>query len=329
MRTPAVVFTDVAQIEVQEIEMTQPGPGEEQIQNAYATISCGTKAWAVRQILTWARTPYPCVPGYQRVGTITEVGPEVEGWAVGDRVMATVGRWEGDVVPFWGSHAAVANTVASEVYWIPDGADEVDASGAVVAQVGYNAASRAIMEPGDWCVVYGDGLIGQCAAQAAQARGANVILVGHRPERLELARQYSAEVAINSHEQDVVEAVREHAGDFVTFLIDTVQQEAAQREYMPLLEHGKGQIIYSGFTPTETWASMAELQKHELTTHYVSGWNRDRMDATLALMAEGQMRLLPLITHQVDAVERGAGMYRMILNRAEPFLGITLDWTKA
>jgi threonine dehydrogenase-like Zn-dependent dehydrogenase len=178
-------------------------------------------------------------------------------------------------------------------------------------------------------VVYGDGLIGQCAAQAAQARGANVILVGHRPERVELARQYSADVALNNREVNVVEAVREHAGDFVTFVIDTVQQEAAQQEYSPLLEHGRGQIVYSGFTPTETWASMADLQKRELTTHYVSGWNRARMDATLALMAEGQMRLLPLIMHQVDAVSRGADMYRMILEKSEPFVGITLDWTKA
>ncbi|MBM3497932.1 MAG: zinc-binding dehydrogenase [Armatimonadetes bacterium] len=329
MKTPAVVFTDVAQNEVREIEMPPPGPGEVQIRTSYSTISAGTEGWALRQLFTWARTPYPCVPGYQRVGIITELGPDVEGWQVGDRVMATVGRWEGEVVSFWGSHAAVANTVASELYWVPDGADEVDASGTVVAQVGYNAASRVAMEPGDWGLVYGDGLIGQCAAQAAQARGANVILVGHRPERLELARQYSAELAVNNATESVAEVVREHAGGQVAFVIDTVQQEAAQQEYSPLLEHGKGQIVYSGFTPAETWASMADLQKRELTTHYVSGWTRAKMDATLALMAEGQMRLLPLATHQVDAVARGAEMYRMILEKGEPFLGIVLDWTKA
>jgi 2-desacetyl-2-hydroxyethyl bacteriochlorophyllide A dehydrogenase len=326
MRTPAVVFTDVERVEVREIDMPPPGPGEVQLRTSYSTISCGTEGWALKQLFTWARTPFPCVPGYQRVGTIAALGPDVEGWQVGDRVMATVGRWEGKVVPFWGSHAAVANTVASELYWIPDGADEVDASGAVVAQVGYNAASRVALEPGDWGVVYGDGLIGQCAAQAARARGANVALVGHRPERLDLADQYSADVAVNSHDGGVVEAVREHAGDHVRFVIDTVQTEAAQQEYVPLLEHGRGQIVYSGFTPTETWASMALLQKMELTTHYVSGWTRDRMDATLALMAEGQMRLLPLITHQVDAVARGADMYRLILAKSEPFLGISLKW---
>jgi threonine dehydrogenase-like Zn-dependent dehydrogenase len=244
--------------------------------------------------------------------------------------MATVGSWSGEVVPHWGSHAAVANTVAHQLFWIPEGADEIDASGAVVAQVGYNAAGRVSLESGDWGLVYGDGLIGQCAAQAAQARGANVILVGHRPERLELAEQYSAEIAVNSRTESVVEVVREHVGaEHVTFVIDTVQLETAQEEYVPLLEPGRGQIVYSGFTPKETWASMALLQKRELTAHFVSGWTTERMNATLALMAEGQMHLQPLVTHQVDAITRGAEMYRMILDKSAPFLGITLDWTRA
>lgn len=328
MKTRAVVFTDVEQIEVQEIEMPPPGPGEVQIRTTTSTISAGTEGWALRRLFTWADTPYPCVPGYQRVGTITELGPDVEGWQVGDRVMATVGCWTGDVVPHWGSHVEVGNTVAHQLFWIPEGCDEVDASAGVVAQVGYNAGSRADMEPGDWCVVYGDGLIGQSAAQAAGARGANVILVGHRAERLGLGAEHSAALAVNSHEEDVVEVVRDHIGaPHVRFLIDTVQREEAQREYMPLLEHGKGQVIYSGFTPTEAWASMAELQKAELTAHFVSGWDRERMDATLTLMAEGQMHLRPLVTHHVDAFTRGSDMYRMILDKSEPFLGITLDWT--
>lgn len=49
------------------------------------------------------------------------------------------------------------------------------------------------------------------------------------------------------------------------------QSEAAQREYMPLLQHGRGQIVYSSFTPRTTWADMALLQQQELTAHFVSG----------------------------------------------------------
>jgi 2-desacetyl-2-hydroxyethyl bacteriochlorophyllide A dehydrogenase len=267
------------------------------------------------------------VPGYQRVGVIEAIGRDVQGWQVGDRVMATTGAWAGPIHSAWGSHVAVANTRARELYRLPEGTDEVDASGAVVAQVGYNAAYRANLVPGDWVVVYGDGLIGQCAAQAARSRGVHVILVGHRPERLALAAEFSADVALDSRKDDIAACVMALTdGKPVCAVLDTVQKVEAQQQYVPLLEHGRGQIVYSGFTPGLTWADMAQLQQQELTTHYVSGWNRVRMEATLQLMAEGALRLRPLITHLAPCQDAPA-MYRMTLEKSAPFLGITFSWT--
>lgn len=326
MQTPAIVFTDVAQAALQNIDMPEPGAGEVQLRTTYSIVSAGTEGWAFRNLFTWQPTQYPCVPGYQRVGVITALGPGVTGWQVGDKAVATNGRWPGAVRPFWGSHVGLANTIATELYRIPEGADELDAAGTVVAQVGYNAAFRADYQPGDWVVVYGDGLIGQSGAQAARARGARVIIVGHRPERLALAAQHSADHALNSRQCNVVDAVRQITGQqTVTAILDTVQAEDAQVEYVPLLQNGKGQVVYSGFTPGKTWADMGLLQKRELTAHFVSGWTRPRMEATLSLMATGQMRLRPLITHFVS-YHRGPEMYRMIVEKCEPFVGIAFDW---
>ena len=331
MQTEAVVFVGPDRVEVRQIPMPAPGRGEVQVRTSFSTISAGTEGWALRNLFTWQATAYPCVPGYQRVGTIVALGPEVEGWDVGERVMATVGSWSGgDVGPQWGAHVAVANTAARELYRLPPGSDERDAAGAVVAQVGYNAAGRADFAPGDWVLVYGDGLIGQCAAQAARARGARVLLAGHRDERLVLAAAHSADAVVNSRtEADVPAAVRRHTGGVpVTAVLDSVQTVAAQRQYVPLLEHGRGQIVYCGFTPDTAWADMALLQQRELTTHFVSGWNRARMEATLALLAAGRMALRPLTTHHVSFAEAPT-MYRMIREKSEAFLGITLDWTGA
>jgi 3-hydroxyethyl bacteriochlorophyllide a dehydrogenase len=326
MRTQAVVFTRASEAILLEIEMPPPGPGQVQVRTACSIISAGTEGWAFRNLFTWAATPFPCVPGYQRVGTITALGAGVEGWQVGEQVMATTGQWEGEIKPFWGAHLALANTSAGELYRLPEGTDPVDASGAVVAQVGYNAAGRAFVNPGDWAAVYGDGLIGQSAAQAARARGLRVILVGHRPERLSLAAEHSADAVINNRLEDVETVMGEHTGGKpVAVVLDSVQTEAAQREYMPLLEHARGQIVYCGFTPGTAWADMGLLQQRELTAHFVSGWNRARMEATLRLMAAGKMRLRPLLTHSVSWA-RGPEMYRMIQEKSAPFLGIALDW---
>lgn len=281
----------------------------------------------MRDLFTWAPTPFPCVPGYQRSGVVTAVGAEVTGWRVGERVLALTGMWSNpEVAHVFGAHIAVGNVPTEFAYHLPDDVDDVDASSGVVAQVGYNAASRATIVADDWVVVYGDGLIGQCAAQAARGRGARVILVGHRPERLQLAQQYCAHAVINSAVDHPVSSVRSIVGaETVPIVLDSVQTPASQKQYIDLLQPGIGQIVYNGFTPGEQWADMGLLQQRELTTHFVSGWTRDRMEATLALMAAGQMRVAPLITHMASHA-RGPEMFRMILEKNEPFLGITLDW---
>jgi 2-desacetyl-2-hydroxyethyl bacteriochlorophyllide A dehydrogenase len=324
----AIVFTAVNQVAVRTITVPDPGPDEVQVRTLFSTISGGTEGWILQNLFTWRPTDYPCIPGYQRVGIIEAVGSDVQGWQVGQRVVATRSEHPG-ITALSGAHAALGNTPVSEIYAVPDGVDDVDASGTVVAQVGYNAASRAVMQPGDWAVVYGDGLIGQSAAQAIRARGARVILVGHRAERLKRAAAHSADVVINSRHERVVETVHRHTGDQpVTVVLDSVQHESAQREYTPLLERGVGQIVYCGFTPGTTWADMALLQQREFTTHFVSGWTRARMEATLRLFAEGKLRLRPLVTHLVPYTQ-GPDMYQGHLHKSGDFLGMTLDWQEA
>lgn len=327
-KAEAIVFTDIGKVELQTIDIADPAPDEVQVRTLFSTISAGTEGWILRNLFTWKPTEYPCVPGYQRVGVIEAVGANVKGWQVGDRVAATISHHTG-ITAMSGSHAALGNTPASEIYAVPDGADDIDISGTVVAQVGYNAASRAIMQPGDWAVVYGDGLIGQSAAQAVRARGANVILVGHRPERLQRAKAFGIDVVIDNHQEPVVEAVHQHTGGQpVTVVLDSVQSETAQREYTPLLERAKGQIVYCGFTSGTTWADMGFLQQREFTTHFVSGWTRARMEATLNLFAEGKMSLRPLITHHVS-YRQGPDMYRLHLDKGASFLGMTMDWRES
>ncbi len=326
MQTDAVVFTQSEKVAVQKIAMPPPGPGQVRVRTAFSTISAGTEGWVWQNQFTWAATPFPCVPGYQRTGTIAALGEGVSGWSIGDAVVATIGQWTGDVPPFWGAHLAEGNTPQSEIYRLPHGLSPVDASSAVVAQVGFNAASRVRLNPGDWIVVYGDGLIGQFAAQAAKARGAKVVLVGHRPARLALARHCGIDAVVDSHDNKIVESLRTLMNcDFAVAILDSVQRQETQKQYMPLLQAGLGQIVYCGFTPNQTWADMALLQQHEITTHFVSGWSRARLEATLGLMAEGKLCLQPLVTHRAD-FRRSPDLYDLIRTRGKDVLGIVLDW---
>lgn len=325
--TDAVVFTEACKAAVQKMEMPPPGEGQVQVRTTLSTISSGTEGWIYRNLFTWSPTPFPCVPGYQRAGTITALGPGVKGWRIGERVMAIAGEWPGKPESFWGAHIAVANTPVGHLFRLHRSVNDIDASACVVAQVGFNAASRAQVPRGNWALVMGDGIIGQSAAQAARANGLRVVLIGHRAERLELAARYSADVVINNRTEEVVPTVQRNTNNKpVAAVLDSVQGEAVQKDYMPLLERGRGQVVYCGFSPERTWADMALLQQNELTAHFVAGWTRPRMETTLRLMSEGKMRLRPLITHQVPH-NQAPEMYEMIRNKSAAFMGITLDWT--
>ena len=168
--TEAAVFVAVGEAAFERVDVSDPVSDQVQVRTRFSTISAGTEGWILHDRFTWAPTRYPCVSGYQRVGIIEALGPGVSGWSVGDRVVATRSDWPGTPGSHAGAHAGLGNTQAAELFALPDGVGDVDASGLVVAQVGYNAARRARIEPGDWVAVYGDGLIGQCAAQAARGR---------------------------------------------------------------------------------------------------------------------------------------------------------------
>jgi 2-desacetyl-2-hydroxyethyl bacteriochlorophyllide A dehydrogenase len=327
MTTDAIVFAAAGEVVLQSLPVPDPAPGEVQIRTDCSAISPGTEGWILQDKVP-SPVQYPLVPGYQRTGTIVAVGPGVDDWSEGDRVAATTSRWPGAPVPRSGAHIGVANSASEDVYRLAGEIDAIDAAAAVVAQVGYNAASRVALSAGDWILVYGDGLIGQLAAQAARARGARAILVGHRAERLALAAEHSADHVLDDRDGRFLEQVRAIAGaDTVTAVIDTIQSEALQRRYVELLERGRGQIVYAGYGPAKVWADMYLLQERELTTHGIAGWTRPRIEAALSLLADGSLRVRPLVTHLIEP-EAAVDAYDMILGKREPHLGIVVDWSR-
>jgi 2-desacetyl-2-hydroxyethyl bacteriochlorophyllide A dehydrogenase len=325
MRTQAVIHPRKSATQFAEIELPPPGSDEVQVRTTMSAISVGTEGWVMADVFSWIPTKFPCVPGYQRVGIVTGLGDGVRDIKLGSRVVATQSNWPDPWTGQWGSHAAVGNTPASEIYAVPEGVADEDAAACVIAQVGWNAASRIVMDKGDWVLVYGDGLIGQFAAQAARERGARVAMVGHRAERLGIAEKYSADVVVNNNSEDVASVMARHAPAGICAVIDTTQNLDAQLEFSPLLQHGSGQVVYSGFTTGTHWGDMARLQQDEFTVHFVSGWTRERMLATLACFAAGTMSFSNLITHRRKA-EKAPELYDMTIDKSEPFLGLLIDW---
>lgn len=282
----AVVVDADRGIHVVPVTVPALGPRDVLVRTSYSGVSTGTDKWIMQGRFGWRETPLPLVPGYQRAGVVEALGSEVTDLRVGQEVVATESRPFAEASPVWGAHASLAVTAADEVY-DATGVPAARASLFVSGQVGYNAASRILGAAPQRVVVYGDGIIGVSGALAAVARGFEVLLVGLHPERL--AGLPALGIATAVHGEGSATAVRDWAPVAV---IDTVQNDGAFREYVEALPRA-GQVVFSGHAPdgVRSWADMATMQQRELTATFVSGWQRDRIDATLELMRLGAMPL--------------------------------------
>lgn len=330
----AVIFTGDGTVTTGAVALPPLGDDDVLMETRVSVVSAGTEGWVLHDRMGWSGpSPYPLVPGYQKAGVVRAVGPHVSGLAPGDRVFMTRGKVTGAVQACWGGHIALSQEDQQEVLKLPAGVDDRDAANLVVAQVGYNAASRPRLAGGETAAVFGDGLIGQMAAQALRARGARVILCGRRTRRLELGLRHSADAVVHLREQDARTALRALAPDGVDIVIDT-GSAPDMALYLDVLRARDGQIVLSGSYYTNyaegrgLTVDADALQKREIALLTNSGWTRERLQATLDLMARGAIRVAPLLTHVLPYRE-APDAWRLIEARDSQILGVAFTWDTA
>ena len=327
MRTQAVLFTAVNQIELAEVELPELQPDDVLIRTGHSFISTGTERWTLegRMATRSGGFSFPVVPGYQKVGRVEQVGERVFSVTPGQRVFMTRGRVEG-ATPVWGGHMMHAVFDASEVYPLPDELPGDEAAGLVVVQVGWNTGQRPWLEPGELAVVVGDGIIGQFTAQVLRARGAEVCLAGRRPMRLEGGGQWSADHVVDVGTTGLPEAVGAACGRPADIIVETVCRPADTPTYIDLLRP-RGQLVIAAYHPDSNLVDLAPVQDKQITIHSTGGWRRDNLEATMAAIVAGSLHVEPLITHRVPWREAASAYERLVRDKAEDALGIVIDWS--
>lgn len=318
-------------VQLQQVQIPAPGDEDVQVRVTHSWISNGTESSYIRGERIGGDTarkaddpwPFPHVPGYQKCGVVEAVGKSVRNVEVGARVFVAVSKVQG---MFWNAGGPVSPAVAHQslVWQLPDEVSEVAASGLVLTQVGYNCGSRAPIAPGDRAVVIGDGQVGHWAAQTLAWRGARVALLGRHDARLQKFAARSVDLLINTKQQGPLHALRRWAPNGLQVVVDTVGSIDTLKVLLPLM-HANGHLVSAGFYGKDGLIDIQPLRSGEQTLHAPSGWNKERMDATLELMAQGVLHTEHLITHRFP-IDRAVEAYELILTRGEPVLGIVLDW---
>ncbi|WP_328615016.1 quinone oxidoreductase [Amycolatopsis sp. NBC_00355] len=162
----------------------------------------------------------PFVPGLEGAGTVAEVGPDVAGFAVGDRV-----AWQGSL----GSYAARKVLPASIAVKVPEGVSLETAAATMLQGVTahYLVASTFEVKPGHDVLVHAAaGGVGLLLVQLAKARGARVFGTVSTDEKAELARGAGADEVIRYDREDFATRVRELTdGEGVDVVYDGVGKD--------------------------------------------------------------------------------------------------------
>ena len=194
----------------------EPGPGQLRVRLA---------ATGVNFVETYQRTGYypmslPYVPGAEGAGTVSAVGPDVKGVAVGDRVAS---------VNLAGAYAEEALVAADRVLPIPDGVDTETAAAAMLQGMTahYLLHDSYSVKPGDTVLVHAAaGGMGLLLTQLATRLGATVIGTVSTVEKEELARGAGAAHVIRYTEVEVAPEVRRLTdGDGVAAVYDGVGKD--------------------------------------------------------------------------------------------------------
>ncbi|MEV4648770.1 quinone oxidoreductase [Saccharopolyspora sp. NPDC049357] len=184
-------------LELGEVEAPEPGPGQLLVDVAAA---------GVNFIDTYQRSglysmQLPFTPGSEGAGEIVAVGPDVDGFAVGERV-----AWA--MTP--GSYAEKALVPASSAVKVPDGvADDLAAAAMLQGMTAhYLINSTHEVTTGETVLVHAAaGGMGLLLTQLIKSRGGNVIGTVSTEEKERLAREAGADEIIRYTEADVAAEV--------------------------------------------------------------------------------------------------------------------------
>ncbi|MEU7513168.1 quinone oxidoreductase [Streptomyces sp. NPDC042898] len=216
-------------LEVAEVEIGTPGPGELLVDVAAA---------GVNYIDTYQRSglypvPLPYILGLEGAGTVVAVGPDVRGFSEGDRV-----AWQG--VP--GGYAQRALVPADLAVHVPDGVTDQMAAAVPLQGITahYLVTSTYPVKEGETILVHAAaGGVGLLLIQLAKARGARVIGTVSSAEKEALAREAGADEVIRYDQMNFADATRKLTdGEGVHVVYDGVGKSTVDGSLASLRKRG-------------------------------------------------------------------------------------------
>lgn len=326
---------------LEEVPMPEIGDDEVLIKVRKSAI-CGTDVhiykwddWAQKTI------PTPMVVGHEFMGEVFEIGKNVRGLKVGDRVsgeghitcnicpnckmgkkhlcMNTVGVG----VHRPGSFAEYLSLPAENVFKLPHFVS--DDIAAIFDPYG-NAVHTALSFPltAEDVLITGAGPIGIMAAAIARKAGArNVVVTDLNDYRLELAQKMGATSVVNVGKADLKEVMRSHGIEFgFTIGLEMSGSTPGFTSMLQNMRHG-GKIALLGILPPNCCIDWDLVIFKMLTIKGIYGREIFSTWYQMTHLLESGLDLSPILTHHYRYSDFEAGFEAMISGQSGK---VVLDW---
>ncbi|MBO19577.1 MAG: hypothetical protein CL732_03455 [Chloroflexi bacterium] len=246
--------------------------------------------------------PGPGLPssmGLEAAGTVMEVGSDVTGISVGQKVMGMGPGGQAEYVAINGNL----------VFPYPDSLDPVVAGGMpIVFLTSYHILkSRGNMQSGDTVLVQaGASGVGTVLIQLAKAWGAKVIATASTQDKLDLCKSLGADITINYTETDFEEVVNEETGgNGVELVAECVGGETLEKSVRCVASYGR-LVSYGNASQTP-----ANIPASDFTTA-----NRSIIGFSIGRSPVGSLDHKGAMTELFPLIEQGKA--KLIVDRILP-----------
>ena len=306
--------------EVREVPVPSIGPDDVLVETAYIGI-CGSDPHMHHNKVSY-KVNVPLILGHEFAGVIAEVGANVSGWKVGDRVTSeTHADYCGKCVmcrtnnyhvcrerkgygfQIDGAFAKYVRVPSRILHKVPENVSLKEAALTEPLCVAYSSlVKHSPLKPGDLVVIIGPGPIGLLCTKIASILGASdIVVVGTDGDdaRMEIAKKMGATMTINSSQQDpvpIIMGMRDGYG--ANLVVDAAGFSPTLKLSLDVVRPC-GQINKIGWGPGPVGFSLDQLISKAVALQGTFSHTWDVWEKCLVLMGERTVDLGEVITHEL------------------------------
>jgi len=328
----AAVLHGAEDVRIERLPVPHIGPGEVLVA-VRAALTCGTDAKVYRRggHPTMIRPPAPF--GHEFAGVVAAVGEGVEGFSVGQRVVAAnsapcgacrycrMGRESlcDDLLYINGAYAEYIaipeRIVRRNLLQVPDHLPLKHAALVEPLACVLHGAAECAPDAGETVVVNGAGPIGLLFVKVLKLLGARVVSVDVLADRLDAARRLGADETVNAAECDAVEAVRDRTEnrEGADVAVDATGNEKVWEACLRMVRKGGRVNLFGGCAPgTSIRVDTRLLHYSELTIKGVYHHTPTYVARALDLLAAGVMQPEAFVTAEFPLARVDEALRRIL-----------------